>query len=163
MLKLFSPVSMVDLPWPYAFTVTFSSSLADNFVLAVGISTRGDLLLRLQLLTEIPEPLSLVLLFTNVDTGATSERTIHDNSFTNALEINSQVDNSQLPTFQAFTVQVAMMVRGLRGPFNQPGTVLSKLVPAYTGNLHPYFCVLKYNVQQAAFSRSIKSLCMGLF
>ena len=122
------PWQISALPLHMWNDIFFSS--ADNFVLDVGISTHGDLLLRLQLLAQIPEPLSLVLLFTDVNTGATAKHTIHDISFSVALEINTQVDNSRLPRFQEFTVQVAMIVRGLRGEFNQqPDTVLSKLVP----------------------------------
>ena len=97
---------------------------ANNIVFDTGITTEGDLLLQLLLPAPIEEPLSLVLRFTSVTTGATREVEIEDN-FMNTDTISHQVENAMLP-FTEFSVQVAMKIRGVRGMFTPASQELSE-------------------------------------
>ena len=104
---------------------------ADNFRLDVGITTDGDLLLRLNLIVEIHEPLSLVLRFTDAESVDIRMKTIEDDSFMNTDVINHKVPRTELP-FPVFMVQVAMRVGGVVGDFTPESQILSKFLKGIT-------------------------------
>lgn len=100
---------------------------ANNFVLDIGITTGGDMQLRVSLQTAIQDNLRLVVQFRDADPIRPSravENTLNDN-FINQREFEYVIKNEELP-YSRFQVQLAMEVNGQVGPFTNQSSIYGK-------------------------------------